>query len=211
MKRKYYFFELDDYATPGFVSGTLLYLGTITGFKRLLQSTDRELNELRETFKAFCEGNKKIKHYVAYAERRFAIPVKLLHRRKIILGANVFNHINIWGFPYVVHTDGTELSIYLVKCRNSYSIYYRAKVINPRIETDVKKDGKPIQFMDIGDWTWGFPGILKYSQKDNVSILENNLLVFDSSYSSEREAVAYFKEMQNVNMTSFYNEVFGDG
>ncbi len=211
MKRKYYFFELEDYATPGFASGTLLYLGTKSAFKQLLQGTDKEMNHLRETFKSFCERNYNVKHYAAWAERRFATPVTFLQRKKLVLGAGIFNHINIWGFPYIVHSDGTELSIYLVKRKRAYSIYYRAYVKNPRIEIDVVKDGQPIKFMEIGDCCWGFPGMMKHSQKDGVRTLHNTLMIYDSAYTSEKEAKEHFKKMENINMTYFYNEVFGDG
>lgn len=211
MKRKYYFFELDDYATPSFVSGTLKYLGTKTGFKRLLQGTKKEMSDLRETFDSFCNGKKNVMHYAAYAERRFATSVTLVKRKKVLLESGVFEHTNIWGFPYIVHTDGTELSIYLVKQKKMYYIYYRAKVKNPRVEIEAKKVGQPMKFMEIGDMCWGFPGILRYSQKDGVSLLENNLMVFDSRHSSESEAIAKFNQMENVDMTHFYNEVFGDG
>ena len=199
---EYFLFELNDYALPGFASGTSLYLGTKSDFRNLLRNNDRVEKNLKETFKGFCAGNRTIKYYVAYAEKRFAYPVKLICRKKIKLDANVYEHINIWGFPYNVHTDFTELTIALIKFQGKYYIYFRANVENPRLEGDG---------LELGDNCWGFPGMLKHSVKDGQRFLGNTLMIYNATFNEEKEALVYFSSLKNVDMKYFYNEVFGDG
>ena len=208
MKGKYYFFELDDCSLPGIASGTLKYLGTKTDFKKLLQGTGQETKGIRNTFKKFCAGNQTIKHNVAFSEQRFATPVKILKRKKILKGPSVYNHLNIWGFPYDVIIDATDLTVCLAKQRNNYYIYYRAIVKNPRMENELS-DSREKQFMQLGRVIWGFPGLLKYKEKEKV--LYNTLMICESCYKTQEEAFKKFNNMKDVNMKSFYNELFGNG
>ena len=190
--------------------GNVEILGDKTDFKKLLQGTGPEMKELRNTFKDFCAGNQTIKHNVAYAEQKFATPVKVLKRKKISKGPSVYNHLNAWGFPYDVITDATELTICLAKQRNNYYIYYRANVKNPRMENELSNSGDK-QFMELGCAVWGFPGLLKHIVREDGRILYNTLMLCDGCYKSEEEAVKIFNEMKDVNMKGFYNELFGNG
>lgn len=210
MKWKYYFFELEDCSLPGIASGTLKYLGTKTDFKKLLQGTGSEMKGIRNTFKEFCAGNKTIKHNVAYSEQRFATPARVLKRKEILKGPSVYNHLNVWGFPYDVITDETELSVCLAKQRNNYYIYYRAIVKNPRMENELSASGEK-QFMELGRMVWGHSGLLKHIVKEDERVLYNTLMLSDSCYKSEEEAVKCFNEIKDVNMKGFYNELFGNG
>lgn len=210
MRGNYYFFELEDCSLPGIASGTLKYLGTKTDFKKLLQGTSPEMKELRNTFKDFCAGNQTIKHNVAYAEQKFATPVKVLKRKKISKGPSVYNHLNVWGFPYDVITDSTELTVCLAKQRNNYYIYYRANVKNPRMENELSNSGDK-QFMELGCTVWGFPGLLKHIVREDGRILYNTLMLCDGCYKTEEEAVKSFIELKDVSMKRFYNELFGNG
>ena len=210
MRGNYYFFELEDCSLPGIASGTLKYLGTKTDFKKLLQGTGPEMKELRNTFKDFCAGNQTIKHNVAYAEQKFATPVKVLKRKKISKGPSVYNHLNVWGFPYDVITDSTELTVCLAKQRNNYYIYYRANVKNPRMENELSNSGDK-QFMELGCTVWDFPGLLKHIVREDGRILYNTLMLCDGCYKTEEEAVKSFIELKDVSMKRFYNELFGNG
>lgn len=210
MKGKYYFFELNDYSLLGIASGTLKFLGTKTDFKNFLQGTGPGTKGIRNTFKEFCAGNQTIKHNVAYSEQRFATPVKVLKRKKILKGTNIYNHLNVWGFPYDVITDETELTLCLAKQRSNYYIYYRAVVKNPRMENELSDSGEK-QFMELGRMIWGHPGLLKHVVKEDERILYNTLMLCDSSYKSESEAINRFDEIKDINMKSFYNELFGNG
>ena len=154
--------------------------------------------------------NEGDKHNVAYSEQRFATPVKVMKRKKILKGPNVYNHVNIWGFPYDVITDETELTVCLVKQRSNYYIYYRAVVKNPRMENELSDSGEK-QFMEVGWMIWGFPGLLKHVVKENERILYNTLMICDSCYKSEPEAINRFNEIKDVSMKRFYNELFGNG
>ena len=67
------------------------------------------------------------------------------------------------------------------------------------------------QFMELGRMIWGYPGLLKHVVKEDERILYNTLMLCDSSYKSESEAMNRFNEIKDVNMKSFYNELFGNG
>lgn len=203
---EYFLFELDDYALPGFASGSSLFLGTKSDFKNLLRKSGAEQKRLKDTFKAFCDGKRTITHYVAYGEKRFAYRAKLLCRRKIKLGAYVYEHINIWGFPYNVKTDETELTVALIKFENRYYTYFRARVINPILLNEQEQCS-----LELGYNCWGFPGMMKHSVEGDVRSLYNALMVYDASFKHEKEAWDYFSSLKNVDMKYFYNEVFGDG
>ena len=202
---KYYAFFLDDYATVSFVSGGKAYFGTMDDFARLLK--DKRNEKFLAPFKAFQEGNRTVECDVAYGKYRFAYPVKVLDIRTEEVGAEKYEHTNIYGFPYFVLYDKKVETRYLIKCKGMYHVAYRLRLENMRCEDSLSK---------LGEWQlrsfWGFPSMIQnISTNPKKTIHENVLLELTQAYATEEEAWQVFATQRSLNYEEFFNDIFGDG
>ena len=117
----------------------------------------------------------------------------------------MYNHINIYSFPYDVAYSKMLLTKYLIKFKRSYYIAYRVKIYSPRIE----KDG-----MYLSGRFWGFPEmirVIKHSEKKEDFTLENSLLEISKIYKQKEKAFEAFCNDSEIDLRSFFNDIFGDG
>ena len=202
---KWYAFKLDDYATVSFVSSSKLYIGTLEDFGRLLEGDESE--NFRGAYEELKKGNTKVKVNVAYSEVRFAEPIKLIKERTIELGGGVYNHTNIYGFPYDVGYDKGKLTKYLFKFQKKYFVAYRLSLDSPRVE---EEDFKPIYLIDR---FWGFPGLIKKVRQGEKKLdftIENTLLEIEKRTNNLSEAEKIFLS-EDLDFSDFFNDIFGDG
>lgn len=204
-KDKYYAFFLDDYATVSFVSGGKVYFGTMDDFARLLK--DKRNEKFIEPYEKFKKGNRTVECAVAYGKHRFAYPVHLLDTTTETVGAERYEHTNIYGFPYYILYDKKVETRYLIKYKNMYHVAYRLQLENMRCEDTMSK---------LGEWKirsfWGFPSMIQnISNNPKKSIHENVLLELTEAYPTEEEARAVFSIQRSLNYEEFYNDIFGDG
>lgn len=200
---KLYAFILPDYATVSFVSSSKLYFGTLDDFQKLLVSEDNK--SYKEPFERLKGGEKNIYIDVLYWKERFGEQAQILEEKFFELREGVYNHINIYSFPYDVAYNKMLLTKYLIKFKRSYYIAYRVKIYSPRIEKDK---------MYLSGRFWGFPEmirVIKQSEKKEDFMLENSLLEISKIYKQKEKAVEAFNNDSELNLRNFFNDIFGDG
>lgn len=202
---KYYAFFLDDYATVSFVSGGKCYFGTMEDFARLLK--DERNNRFVAPYEAFLQGNRTVECDVAYGKYRFAYPVKVLDTRTEEVGAERYEHTNIYGFPYFVLYDTKVETRYLIKYKGMYHVAYRLRLENMRYEDTMSKK-RPWKLSSF----WGFPSMIQnVSTNPKKTLHENVLLELTQAYTTEEEARLVFETQRSISYEEFFNDIFGDG
>lgn len=200
---KLYAFILPDYATVSFVSSSKLYFGTLDDFQKLLVSEDNK--PYKEPFERLKGGEKNIYIDVLYCKERFGEQAQIIEEKFFELKDGVYNHINIYSFPYDVAYNKMLLTKYLIKFKRSYYIAYRVKIYSPRLEKDE---------MFLSGRFWGFPEmirVIKQSEKKEDFMLENSLLEISKIYKQKEKAVEAFNNDSELDLRNFFNDIFGDG
>ena len=198
-----YAFELDDYAAPSCTSFTKLYFGTTADFRAVVESISEEKNEeLHNTFERFVAGERKIIYHAGQCVTRFARPATLIEEKPISLEGVSYQYENSYGFYYQVEMSKAEGRVAVAKLGKQFYIVYWITATNPRYMGDIVK-----KWDTLGDWIWGFPGIIEV--KGNT--MRNRLGVIESSFKTEQEAMARFESLTDFDFNRFFEDVFGDG
>lgn len=199
---KLYAFILPDYATVSFVSLSKLYFGTLDDFQKLLVSEDNK--PYKKPFERLKGGENNIYIDVLYWKERFGEQAQIIEEKFFELKDGVYNHINIYSFPYDVAYNKMLLTKYLIKFKRSYYIAYRVKIYSPRLEKDE---------MFLSGRFWGFPEmirVIKQSEKKEDFMLENSLLEISKIYKQKEKAVEAFNNDSELDLRNFFNDIFGD-
>lgn len=200
---KLYAFTLPDYATVSFVSASKLYFGTLDDFNKLLVSEDNVA--YKEAFEKLKAGERNIFVDVLYCKERFGEQAQILEEKHFELQDGVYNHINIYSFPYDVAYSKLGITKYLIRYKRSYYIAYKIKIYSPHIKDDE---------MYLSGRFWGFPEMIraiKLSNKKNDFMLENTLLEVSKIYKQKEKAIEAFGNDAELDLRNFFNDIFGDG
>ncbi len=206
-EKQYYLYELDDYSAPSCTSSTKLYFGTVADFKRMLKKAGNyAVPDLSQTLEKFENGDKDITHTVCYNPHKFAIPATIIKQKTLQYDTYGFRYKNPYGFYYLARTDTIIISFYLIKCQGLYYTCYRMRIKNPKFLDDHDKR----EFWADPPF-WGFPGVVFKTRKDRAVYYENTLLETEREFKTEAEAIEHFDKVKKIDLTAFYEDIFGDG
>jgi len=208
MPRQHYALYLDEPASPGFCSGSKLYIGSkamlLLVAERMLERNPN--NNTASAIKAYFSGDRKITHNIAYQEIPVLTRVKWICSSTIDLPAREWEHTNIWGFPYRMKFDKAHIEQALVSHKGKYYRCIRAYMKNLAYETS------------SGDWRekkegfWGNASVLDVSQLPDGGFCFNNLLyVVEDVYDNLAEADEPMLEESMVKFNTICDEIFADG
>lgn len=198
---KIYHIELDDYSTPAFVSFGKNYYGRMADVEEFISKfEDDEDNELVRAFQEYKDGNKDAEITVAYTKRKMLEEVKVYGSKEINSGSFEWEHTNIWGFPYYLRCESL----------NSLHFWIKNGVILYRV---IKAKFTNLQYKNtIGEWTdinaiWGFPHIIEFGMYNTLMVVEKK---FDTVKELKKD-MQNFNSIEEMDFTSFCNDIFGDG
>lgn len=206
-KKQYYLYILDDYSAPSCTSSTKSYFGTLDDIKRMLNNAG--LNrppDIQQILEQFEKGDKNITHSVCYNPQKFAIPATIIKQKTLQYEAHSFRYKNPYGFYYLARADHIIISLYLIKSQSLYYTCYQMRIKNPRFREDLDKR----EF-----WTeppfWGFPGMIFVKRENGDIYYENTLLETERKFKTEAKAMEHFNKVKSIDLTAFYEDIFGDG
>lgn len=206
MREKYYALTLEDYSVPAFVSCTRQYFGTLKEITDFINSLRNEAyhKELVEAFDKYCAGDKKVKYRVAYNYSQLIEPVTLIATYEHEIGEMDYDHINIWGCPYYMRFKNAQLKHYWFKCGK---IHFRA----------VKAKIEDLQYQSCsGNWFyqeeayWGFPNMMVFKPPytfTRLAVIEKCLPTIEALKEDDEN----FDPEKDVDLTGYFNEIFGNG
>lgn len=210
MENKIFKILLDDYSTPSFVTAAKEYYGTledIKNFIKILENMKNYKHEYSDTVNAFHEymqGNKKVKHTVAYQENTLLTSVDIICEERQNLQNKEWNHTNIWGCAYTMKLNKAKIKHYWIKDNEGYCRIVKAQIYG------LCYKGINDEFVILNNNFWGFPGILVC----NNNIIHNNLACIEKRFDSLDELFAdhqNFLKNSDVNFEKICDDIFGDG
>ena len=132
------------------------------------------------------------------------MPAKVYGTSQQVREADMYEHTNIWGYPYFVWWDRLE-SIHLwIGCKDKFCRCVRARMKNLKYGTD--EDAAMIQ--SPGEQIWGYPHVLEYRHPFHFS----RMYVVERWFESEKELLEDLKNYDGgIELRSWLDELFGDG
>ena len=182
MNNKYYITHLDDPRMPAFVTWSKPYVGKLEDFRMASQ---------------LMENGDKLT--VDMLDCLGAVEEETLELKDFS-----WEHTNTWGFPYYLKCDAATIHQIVIRRNNTkyrllkatfYNLYYSAR----------KDDWKLV------DHFWGQPGLLQYEETASGNKVYNILYLIDKEYKSYREALCSLSNPKELVLSSFCDEIFGDG
>ena len=183
-KRDVFSVQLLDYAKPGFCTHWKPYFGTI--------------EDIAEFRRALHRDEKRKPEDMTFSS------VRVFGSKHEIRDAGMYEHINIWGFPYFVWWDKLESLHLWVAEKEKYYRCVRARMTNLQYDTD--KDASMKQ--SPGEQIWGYPHVLEYHHPFHFT----RMYVIEKRFESEDELLDDLKNYKGeIELGSWLDELFGDG
>ena len=183
-RRDVFSVDLLDYATPGFCTNWKPCFGSledIAAFRMALHQDEKRKPE----------------------DMSF-MPAKVYGTSQQVREAGMYEHTNIWGYPYFVWWDRLE-SIHLwIGCKDKFCRCVRARMKN--LKYDTGEDTAMIQ--SLGEQIWGYPHVLEYRHPFHFS----RMYVVEKWFESEKELLEDLKNYDGgIELRGWLDELFGDG
>ncbi len=203
---QYFALHLWDASMPGICSFDKMYIGTEEDIKRVAQALKdgEHYPDTVKAIQAYFEGNTAATHNVAYREIPILIPVPLKAKRSFTMKQHMWEHLNVWEWPYNMKFDGAEITQIIIKYKDEYHRCFRAKIKNLQYETP---NGR---YDNLDKMHWGNDFVLNVEYQDDGFTIENILYIGEVAYAKLKDAKADF-QADKVLFDGFCDEIFGDG
>lgn len=176
--------DLLDYAVPAFCTFTKPYFGTIEDIAEFRHALHRDEQRKPE-------------------DMEFA-SVKLYGSKYDSQGAGMYEHTNIWGFPYYVWWDKLECIHLWVGIKDRFYRCVRARLTN--LKYDTEQDAS--QADSPGKQIWGYPHILEYRHPFHF----NRMYVIEKTFDNESDLLNDLQQYDgSIDLKGWLNDLFGDG
>lgn len=207
MSKQIYKMCLDDCSTPGFVSFTKDYFGTIEDVEGLVTAIrDDELRPddyLASILDRYKSGEKDVTNNAAYKERPFLLRARCIEKRTSFLYQYRWEHVNVWNCPYEMKCSKAESTHIWITCHRKFYRCIKTTFTNLRYES-IGGKYKTINML------WGYPHQIEF----NKNTLYNRMYVVEKTFKTRAELL---KDIENFELnpdpvfTEVLNDIFGDG
>ena len=178
---RYFVVCLDDYSASPICPGNKRYCGT--------------KEEVADFIKAI-ENDKKNSE-ISIGQHT----VNCIEKTVLILKNHVWEHINTWGFPYMMKSDEIVAEQILIKVKNKY---YRC--IKPTFQ-NLQCSTENSNWMLVGNRLWGFPNIYEITADKH----RYRLYAIEQEYIDICEAQQDMNDMAKITLKTACDDIFGDG
>ncbi len=202
---QYYALLMDDHSTPGYVSADKPYFGTLQDIQSLMTNLNDNYSETKEAFAAFLNGNVQVTHVIAFNQIPLLTPVSVCYERSYTLAEQQWEHINTWGYPYLMKADSINITQIVLKHEEKWYRCIRACFQNLQYGSVVGG------WIPVKNRFWGLPGILDVQESENgIITLCNRLYIVEKAFATKQDALASFDTLPPV-FDGIIAEIFGDG
>jgi len=180
----FYRVEIPDYACPAFITWTQDLFGTLEDINAFLAAHTEEqrknLGDLRLT----------------------AVPI--MGTRSARNSDYKVEHLNVYGWPYIMHSKMVESVHVWLKYGDRYYRCIRARMEALCYSTPDLDDG----LHPLKDHSWGYPHIIDYCSPYTFNRLYEVEKIFDTWEEAEKDMKSFTWE---INLTEVFNDILGDG
>ena len=178
---KYFAVCLEDYSASPICPGNKTYYGT--------------KQEVADFIKAIENDNKNSEISIGQHT------VICIEKTVLILKNHVWEHINTWGFPYMMKADEITIEQILIKVKNKY---YRC--IKPTFQ-NLQYSTEDNNWMVVGNRLWGFPNIYEITAAKHRC----RLYAIEQVYTCLCEAQQDMNDAKRITFKTACDDIFGDG
>ena len=208
MTEKYYGLNLDDPSLPGFCSGSRLYIGTEEDIREVIARMS-ENDTYPETVRAcidYFNGNKTAKHNVSYQDIPVLKPAHYVCAAEMEIGRKEWEHLNTWGFPYLLKFDSAKIRQLVVKYGRKYLLCLKVKM------KDLALKNCLAEWDLIGENFWGHRCLMREEiLEDGTSVISNLLFVVAGEYDDLDELEDVVLNEDQIDFKNLCDEIIGDG
>ena len=111
-------------------------------------------------------GDVAVCHDVAFGEKQFLTAVNLIKQSEFIFEKYEWTHINIWGFPYYMKTDGGKVKELVLQDGEDFVKCAKAEFKNLMYHADPPLD----KWDKMTGGFWGFPELIRYDKSRDATI-----------------------------------------
>ena len=196
-----------DCATPPYCTFSKTYIGSIQDIECVINRL-RDIPEHMETVEAFdsyLSGNLQAAHRVAYKKERILRPVKQIAKNEFHLEETIWEHINIWGFPYKMRFSHADIERAAIIIDGQNVLCCRARMHDLCYEAQN-------QWYELIGGFWGNEWIMKVeTQPDSHFSVRNDLYIEEDFFDSTEMMLESLADESTINLGEIVNEIFGDG
>lgn len=176
--------ELPDYACPAFVTLTKNFFGTLEDINAFLAAHSEEqrtnLGDLKLT----------------------AVPI--MGTRTAKNSDYKVEHLNVYGWPYIMHSKMVESVHVWLKYDDRYYRCVRARMEALAYSTPEIDDG----IHPLEGHSWGYPHLIEYVKPYTFNRLYEVEKSFDTWDEAEKDMKSFVWE---IDLTEVFNDILGDG
>lgn len=204
---KFYALDLDNYALPGFVSGTKYYFGTLDMIKEYFDAcrTENELTETARAFNKYLADDTETAHYAAYNTCKLVHEAEILGTREFYFTDHEWVTLNLYKCKYYFRADTLRVkeSAFLTDGKSFTGMWIDAKnmEMGSTIRSGYHKINSP----------WGLPCYFKISEDGENRRITSRLFTESKSFKPKEEALAYLNDEAAFSLNAIGFEIFGDG
>ena len=200
MSEKIYHIELDDCATPAFVTFGKDYYGTMNDVEEFISKfKPGERQELVEAFREYKQGNFNVEIPVGFWKSKMLEEVKVYGKKQMSYGEYKWEHTNIWGFPYYMKCDALQSSHYWIKDGKKLCRIIKVKFTNLQYKNTIG------EYKEIG-MIWGFPHIIAFGRYNTLMVVEKQF----ETVKELKENMRLFNCVSDMDFNAFCNDIFAD-
>ena len=178
---RYFVVCLDDYSASPICPGNKTYYGT--------------KEEVADFIKAIEKDKKSLE--ISIGQRS----VNCIEKTVAILKNHVWEHINTWGFLYMMKADEIVAEQMLIKVKNKY---YRC--IKPTFQ-NLQYSTEDNNWMTVGNRLWGFPNTYEITADKH----RYRLYAMEQEYTDIYEAQQDINDVTKITLETACDDIFGDG
>ena len=208
MNEQYYVLNLWDYGTPAYCSYDKMYIGTEDEIRAAINAMKSEgkSSETVEAVERYLAGDKNATHNIAYRDIPALESCTLIASSLFSIGEYSWEHMNVWGFPYIMKCDSAEVKQIIIEYKEAYYRCVRVRCKNLCYQATSEN------WKLLGDFYLG-PAYL-FDVKDAPSeprIMSNLLYVVEKAYNDLQEADDEMLSKEHLNLKGFCDDIFADG
>ena len=208
MAEQYFNLNFYDPAVPAFCSFDKMYVGTIDEIRVVMNRLAKTKDYVGtvKAWKAYCTGDHNAIHNVAYRDIPLLTPVEYVSSSQLTIPGRTWEHINTWGWPYVMKISEGRISQVIVKHEGQYVRMLRAWLGDLCYESFGRK------WVPLTGGFWGNDFVLDVIKRPGKHFTFNNLLYIEEDSSDD---LAEFEDKllnpEALIFDKICDEIFADG
>jgi len=217
MDEELYIFKMIDTATPSFCTFYKEYAGTLDNIKVIYSEIKKKFTDeedlcheilVKQSMEEYFNGNKNATNKGIYGEEPIFVPTNIIDRCKHEIQNKKIIHNNTWDFEYKLRFTKCLIENIITQNKGTsfYKVFVKFTFYNLEMFREYLKNWK-----EVKGPTWGNPGVLIINEESENNVIYTPVYLEDKKFDDLNEAKKYISDDNQINYSTVFNEIFGDG